>query len=89
MIQPEFWALDSSLIVFGAAAAVILVCGVAVTVQAEHLARDTGLGQAITGAVFLGAMTSLSGLITSLSAAWEGHAQLSFSNAVGGIAVQT
>jgi cation:H+ antiporter len=89
MIQPELWALDSSLVVFAAAAAVTLVCGVAVTVQAEHLARDTGLGQAITGAVFLGAMTSLSGLITSLSAAWEGHAQLSFSNAVGGIAVQT
>jgi cation:H+ antiporter len=75
--------------VFAAAAAVVLVCGVAVTFQAEHLARDTGLGQAITGAVFLGAMTSLSGLITSLSAAWEDHAPLAFSNAVGGIAVQT
>ena len=41
------------------------------------------------GAVFLGAMTSLSGLITSLTAAFEGHPQLAVSNAVGGIAVQT
>lgn len=60
-----------------------------VTGRAERLARDSGLGQAIMGAVFLGAMTSLSGLITSLTAAFEGHPELSVSNAVGGIAVQT
>lgn len=71
------------------AAAVIGVCGVKVTKRAEYLARETGLGQAIMGAIFLGAMTSLSGLITSLTAAYDGHPELSVSNAVGGIAVQT
>jgi cation:H+ antiporter len=89
MVRPEPWALDSSIVLFIAAAATVVLCGAGVTLRAERLARDTGLGQAITGALFLGAMTSLSGLLTSLTAAWGGHAQLAFSNAVGGIAVQT
>jgi len=33
MIQPKVWGLDSSLIVFAAAAAVVLVCGVAVMAE--------------------------------------------------------
>jgi cation:H+ antiporter len=89
MARPELWSLDTSIVLFVAAALIIGACGVMVTERAERLARETGLGQAIMGAVFLGAMTSLSGLITSLTAAFEGHPQLSVSNAVGGIAVQT
>lgn len=83
------WPLHTSLVLFAAAGCVIAVCGVMVTRRAERLARDTGLGQAIMGALFLGAMTSLAGLITSLTAAFDGHPELSVSNAVGGIAVQT
>ena len=89
MIQPEQLSLATAIGLFVAAAVVIGVCGTLVTGRAERLARDTGLGQAIMGAVFLGAMTSLSGLITSLTAAYDGHPQLAVSNAVGGIAVQT
>lgn len=89
MNTADIWPLPVSIGLFVIAAAVIGVCGVLVTRQAERLARDTGLGQAIIGAVFLGAITSLSGLVTSLSAAVAGHPQLSVSNAVGGIAVQT
>ncbi|MGD2137224.1 MAG: sodium:calcium antiporter [Gammaproteobacteria bacterium] len=89
MFQTELWSLHTSLALFIAAGVVIAVCGVMVTGRAEHLARETRMGQAIMGAVFLGAMTSLSGLITSLTAAFEGHPELSVSNAVGGIAVQT
>ena len=89
MLKPSDWSLPTSVVLFAAAGLVIGVCGVLVTARAEHLARKTGLGQAIMGAVFLGAMTSLSGLITSLTAAFEGHPELSVSNAVGGIAVQT
>ncbi|MGD8790498.1 MAG: hypothetical protein PVH05_13540 [Burkholderiales bacterium] len=83
------WPLHISVALFALAACVITVCGVMVTRRAEQLASDTGMGQAIMGAVFLGGMTSLSGLITSLTAAYEGHPELSVSNAVGGIAVQT
>ncbi len=89
MIASQDLSLPASIVLFVGAAAVIGVCGVILTKRAEYLARETGLGQAIMGAVFLGAMTSLSGLITSLTAAHGGHPELSVSNAVGGIAVQT
>jgi cation:H+ antiporter len=89
MAQPESWPLGVSVLLFVTAAAIIAVCGVMVTKRAEQLALDTGLGQAIMGALFLGAMTSMPGLITSLTAAFDGHPQLSVSNAIGGIAVQT
>lgn len=89
MPNSESWPLGLSVVLFVISAAVIGVCGVMVTSRAERLAQLTGLGQALMGAVFLGAMTSLSGLITSLTAAFENHPELSVSNAVGGIAVQT
>lgn len=41
------------------------------------------------GGVLLGASTSLSGIVTSLTAAADGYASLAVSNAVGGIAAQT
>lgn len=89
MPSTEVWPLGPSIIAFVISAAVIGVGGVMVTARAERLAEWTGMGQALMGAVFLGAMTSLPGLITSLTAAFEGYAELSVSNAVGGIAVQT
>jgi cation:H+ antiporter len=82
-------SLTTSVLGFIAAAAVIGVCGVLMTIRAEHLARTTGLGQAFMGAVFIGASTSLSGLVTSGSAAFAGHASLAASNGLGGIAAQT
>ncbi|MFC6672244.1 sodium:calcium antiporter [Marinobacterium aestuariivivens] len=81
--------LGLNIAVFLAAAAVVGVCGVLLTERAERLAHETGLGQAILGAVFLGALTSLAGTITSITAAWEGAAELAFGNAIGGIAAQT
>jgi len=56
---------------------------------ADELADETGLGEAIFGAVFLGATTSLSGSVTSVVAAAEGHPELAISNAIGGIDAQT
>ncbi len=74
---------------FAAAAAVIATAGVWLVSTADRLADRTRLGEAITGAVFLGIATSLSGTITSVTAAADGFPALSVSNAVGGIAVQT
>lgn len=68
---------------------VIGVGGVLLTKRAEQIAKITGLGQLLTGAVLIGAVTSLSGSITSVTAAWEGYASLAVTNALGGIAVQT
>ncbi|HRX85407.1 MAG TPA: sodium:calcium antiporter, partial [Phycisphaerae bacterium] len=82
-------SLVSLVLLFVAAAAVIGVVGTRLARIADALADATGWGEAFFGAVFLGASTSLPGVVTSVTAAWEGHAALAFSNALGGIAAQT
>jgi cation:H+ antiporter len=69
--------------------ATIAVFGVRMTRAARDLAHRTGLGEVFVGAVLVGAATSLSGITTSVTAAWAGHAGLAVSNAFGGIAAQT
>lgn len=86
------WADLSTVILIGAfltAGAVIFFSGLRMTGLADLLADRTGLGEALIGAVLLGAATSLSGTIVSITAAWDGHASLAFSNSIGGIAAQT
>lgn len=83
------WSLELSIAAFVAAALVIGVAGVLLTARAERLAVVTGLGELLTGAVLIGAVTSLSGLVTSITAAYGGHASLAVSNSLGGIAAQT
>jgi len=75
--------------VFVASAAVIAIFGIRMTHVARELATATGLGEAFMGAVFIGAATSLSGIIASGTAAWHGDASLAVSNSLGGIAAQT
>jgi len=75
--------------IFFAAAVAIAVGGWRLSNLADRLADRTGMGEAITGALFLGAVTSLAGIATSVTAAWHGYAELAVSNAIGGIAVQT
>lgn len=81
-----FWLV---IVVFLLSASVIAVVGSRMTKMADMLADMTGLGEAIFGAVFLGGCTSLPGIITSVVTAYKGYAELSISNAIGGIAVQT
>lgn len=77
------WAL------FAGCALVILLAGSRLAATADELADRTGLGEAITGAVLLGASTSLPGIVTSVTTAAWGLPELASSNAVGGIAAQT
>jgi cation:H+ antiporter len=70
-------------------AVVILAAGVKLSAAADKIADRTGFGEAIVGSVLLGAATSLSGLTTSVTAAWSGYAELAVSNSLGGIAAQT
>ncbi|MEL6517346.1 MAG: sodium:calcium antiporter [Pseudomonadota bacterium] len=72
-----------------AAAAVILFAGLRMTGLADRIADRTGLGEAVVGGVLLGAATSFSGTIVSLTAALDDRASLAFSNGIGGIAAQT
>jgi cation:H+ antiporter len=80
------WAISAGFLVV---AAVIGWFGIKMTRTARDLAHDSGLGEALMGALFIGASTSLSGITTSVSAAAAGYAELAVSNGLGGIAAQT
>ncbi|EAR52231.1 Sodium/calcium exchanger membrane region protein [Oceanicola granulosus HTCC2516] len=77
------------LAIFAACGVVILLLGVRMTALADRIADLTGLGEAVVGAVLLGAATSLSGVVVSVTAALDGRASLAFANGIGGIAAQT
>ncbi|MEE4378659.1 MAG: sodium:calcium antiporter [Candidatus Competibacteraceae bacterium] len=83
------WPIATIAIVFVVATLVIFITGTRITYYADRLADATGLGEAMFGAILLGATTSLPGIITSVWTAHLGYPELSVSNAVGGIAVQT
>lgn len=89
MWEAESWSLGVAITVLAAAAGTITLVGVRLTAIGEQLARRTGMGQAVFGALFLGAATSISGLATSITAAATNHPELALGNALGGIAVQT
>lgn len=89
LISLEAWPLGGVFLLFLGAALVIGVVGARMTRIADRLADLTGLGEALFGAVLLGASTSLSGSITSVWTAAKGLPELSVSNAIGGIAAQT
>lgn len=81
--------LTFQILLFAAAAAVVALAGVRMATVADQLADRTGLGEAVVGGILLGASTSLSGTVTSITAASQGMASLAASNAIGGIAAQT
>lgn len=82
---PLHWAI----VLFIGFALIIATAGTYLTRAGDRLADQTGWGEAVIGGMLLGAVTSLSGITTSVTAAMDGYAQLSVSNAVGGIAAQT
>ena len=84
-----FNSLTISIGTFIVAAFVIAVVGTKMTKIADRLADKTGWGEAVVGALFLGGSTSLPGIVTSVTTAAGGHAELAISNALGGIAAQT
>ena len=81
--------LAGAVTLFLVAAAAIGVAGTRLSRICDRLADRTGLGEAFTGAVLLGAATSLPGITASVTAAVDGLPTLSLANAIGGIAVQT
>jgi cation:H+ antiporter len=83
------WPLVWSVVVMVGAGIVLVTVGVRFTRLVEELADRTGLGEALAGAVLLGATTSLPGLVTTTVGALQGDAGFAISNAMGGIAAQT
>ena len=89
MTDFDSWPLAWIVLAFIIVTAIIGWFGIRMTKTARDLAQSTGLGEALMGAVFIGASTSLSGITTSVSAAASGYAELAVSNGLGGIAAQT
>lgn len=85
----EPWPLSISLGVFAMAALMTVLGGVRLARSGDILADRTRLGEALFGAVFFGGMISLSGIVMTATAAFDGYPRLGFSNAIGGIAAQT
>ncbi len=90
-MSPAFepWPVAWSAAAFAISAAVLVVVGVHFTRLVDRLADRTGLGEALAGAVLLGATTSLPGLVVTVWSAAQGQSDLAVSNALGGIAAQT
>lgn len=80
------WAVVA---LFLLATTVLVVVGARFARLVDQIADRTGIGEALAGAVLLGATTSLPGLMTSVLAASEGQAGFAVSNSLGGIAAQT
>ena len=89
ILEQEIVSLPVNILIFAGAAAVIGIFGVRMTHVARELASQSGIGEALMGTLFIGASTSLSGIIASVTAASYGHAELAVSNGLGGIAAQT
>lgn len=88
-LDPETWPFTTVVVLFVCCILIIGVAGIRLSFLAARLASLTGLGQALFGGVFLGGVTSLSGSITSITAALGDHPELAVGNAIGGIVAQT
>jgi cation:H+ antiporter len=82
-------SLTTAVVVLAFAGAVLALGGTRFTRVVDRLADRTGIGEALAGAVLVGAVTSLPGLVTSVVGAAEGNASFAISNSLGGIAAQT
>ncbi|WBB95511.1 MULTISPECIES: sodium:calcium symporter [unclassified Solwaraspora] len=83
------WPLAPSIAALAVALLVIVFAGKSLAATADTLADRTGMGEAVAGALLLGAVTSLPGIATTAIGAWQGDAQFAIANPIGGIAVQT
>ena len=89
MVDLSGWSVWANVALFIAAASIIAFAGTKLASLGDRIADRTGLGEAITGTMFLGLTTALPGLAASITAALDGHPALAISNAIGGIAIQT
>ncbi|GAA1466386.1 sodium:calcium antiporter [Microbacterium thalassium] len=85
----EPWPLWPSVLALAGAVIIIIFAGSRLARAADEIADRTGIGEAVAGAVFLGAVTSLPGIVTTATGALAGDAAFALANPIGGIALQT
>jgi cation:H+ antiporter len=75
--------------IMAGAALAICLAGTRLADLADTLADRTGMGEIVAGALFVGASTSLPGVITSITTAAQDYPGLAIGNALGGLTAQT
>lgn len=83
------WPLVPSILALAISTVVLVLVGTRLARTADDLAERTRLGGALAGALLLGAVTSLSGIITTATGALQGDAAFALANPVGGVAIQS
>lgn len=83
------WPFVPSVIGLALAVGAVIVVGVRLARTADELADRTGMGEALAGALFLGGVTSLPGIVAAATGALQGDAAFALANPVGGVAVQS
>lgn len=78
-----------SFLVFAVATAAVIALGPRLARIAEAIANRLELGHVLIGAVLLGVVTSLPGIVLTVTAAARGQTELAVANALGGVAAQT
>lgn len=78
-----------TILTFVVATAAVGIVGPRLARVAEAIANRLELGQVLVGAVLLGVVTSLPGLVLTITAAARGETELAVANALGGVAAQT
>jgi cation:H+ antiporter len=74
--------------IFVVSALLVFWAGTRLSYHAESLSDKTGLGKAFVGSLFLGGITSLPEVATTLTAVFEDQPQMAASNLLGGVAMQ-
>jgi cation:H+ antiporter len=88
-VTTSTWPLLPSALALVGMGVLIVLAGVRLTRVADSLAERTGMGDALGGALLLGAVTSLPGIVTTVTGSLEGDPGFGLANPVGGVAVQT
>ena len=82
-------SLSANIAVFLLAAGVVWIAGTRLVVYSDNLAERFGLTRVFIGLVFLATVTELPEIVTTLTAAIAGDAQLVLGNMFGGVTMQT
>lgn len=82
-----FSSLIPAVTAFGVAALAIVIAGSRLARQADRLADQSGLGEALFGVLLLAGVTSLPDFAATLSAAVDARPDLAMSNVMGSMAV--
>ncbi|EID52952.1 Ca2+/Na+ antiporter [Saccharomonospora xinjiangensis XJ-54] len=85
----SLWPVWLAVVVFAVSGLGTVLSSVRLVGLGDTLADRSGWGEAFFGAVFFGLVTSLSGIVMTAVTAADDAPRLAYSNAVGGIAVQT